>query len=253
MEQGIFNLYKKPGETPLECLNRFKQAHPEYANMPMTYAGRLDPLAEGVLIVLGGEARFKREEFTVLDKTYEFEVLWGWSSDTFDVLGMVEVKKDSSEIDLKIEELLPQFRGMLDLKYPHYSSRTVEGVPLWKLAREGTLQNMDMPTKRVNISFLEVGTTRMVKAGELIKFAVEKIKTVQGDFRQEEIIASWKETENANKGKYFPITHFTATVSSGTYIRSLSDELGRAQGCGGLAWSIRRTTVGNYGIEHSLH
>ena len=41
----VLNLYKKRGETPLECIYRFKMVNPEYADKPMTYAGRLDPLA----------------------------------------------------------------------------------------------------------------------------------------------------------------------------------------------------------------
>ena len=52
---NILKLYKNRGETPLECINRFKKENPEYQKEKMTYAGRLDPLAEGLLLVLVGE------------------------------------------------------------------------------------------------------------------------------------------------------------------------------------------------------
>ena len=50
----ILKLYKKEGETPLEAIERFRRKNPEYRNEKMTYAGRLDPMAEGVLLVLAG-------------------------------------------------------------------------------------------------------------------------------------------------------------------------------------------------------
>jgi tRNA U55 pseudouridine synthase TruB len=50
--ENVLKLYKNVGETPLECLERFRVENSEYKDVPMTYAGRLDPMAEGVLIVL---------------------------------------------------------------------------------------------------------------------------------------------------------------------------------------------------------
>ena len=57
----VLNIYKKAGETPLEAINRFRAANPEYRNVKITYAGRLDPLAEGVLILLAGDAVYEKE------------------------------------------------------------------------------------------------------------------------------------------------------------------------------------------------
>ena len=66
----IFNLYKQRGETPLECLERFRITYPEHKDEKMTYLGRLDPMAEGVLLVATGEdiKQSRREEFFELDK-----------------------------------------------------------------------------------------------------------------------------------------------------------------------------------------
>ena len=46
----IRKLYKRAGEINLQCLQRFRYDNPEYIDRKMTYAGRLDPLAEGVLL-----------------------------------------------------------------------------------------------------------------------------------------------------------------------------------------------------------
>jgi hypothetical protein len=55
MEQ-VLNLYKERGETPLARIKRFRRLHPEYANVPLSYAGRLDPMAEGLLVICVGSA-----------------------------------------------------------------------------------------------------------------------------------------------------------------------------------------------------
>src|SRR5690606_34034568 len=86
--QEILKLYKNLGETPLECIERFRAEHPEYAETKMTYLGRLDPMAEGLLLVLAGNTK-DREKYLALDKTYEFEVLWSFETDTYDTLGLV--------------------------------------------------------------------------------------------------------------------------------------------------------------------
>ena len=67
----IHNLYKQRGETPLECLERFRCQRLPLTHEKMTYLGRLDPMAEGVLLVGSGEEDTKqkrREEFFSLDK-----------------------------------------------------------------------------------------------------------------------------------------------------------------------------------------
>ena len=106
-KQVTITLYKNRGETPLECLDRFKKENPEYeevgpqgtlvrhdfAKSKMTYAGRLDPLAEGLLLVLVGEECKKKEKYLGLDKEYEVDVLFGFATDTYDVLGILQASQ----------------------------------------------------------------------------------------------------------------------------------------------------------------
>jgi tRNA U55 pseudouridine synthase TruB len=53
--QKIIVLNKKEGETPLEALSLFRSTHKSFKDVPMTYAGRLDPMASGLLVILIGE------------------------------------------------------------------------------------------------------------------------------------------------------------------------------------------------------
>ena len=70
----VILLNKKEGETPLEALEVFRKRKTkqkkEYKDVKMTYAGRLDPMAEGLLIILTGEECKNKEKYLVLDKEY---------------------------------------------------------------------------------------------------------------------------------------------------------------------------------------
>ena len=103
-------LQKKKGETPLECLERYRALHPELAKEKMTYAGRLDPMAEGeLLILIGGECK-EKEKYLGLDKEYEVDVLFGFKTDTGDVLGKVTEVSDVQP-DENFERILKIFVG----------------------------------------------------------------------------------------------------------------------------------------------
>ncbi|MEY2671815.1 MAG: tRNA pseudouridine synthase tRNA pseudouridine55 synthase, partial [Candidatus Parcubacteria bacterium] len=51
--------------------------HPEWKNLPMTYAGRLDPVAEGLLLVLVGDDCKEKDKYLDLNKEYELSILFG--------------------------------------------------------------------------------------------------------------------------------------------------------------------------------
>jgi len=75
----------------------------------MTYAGRLDPLAEGLLLVLTGEECKNKEKYLGLDKEYEVDVLFGFATDTYDILGKVLSAKNYSKSEIPNENLLKSF------------------------------------------------------------------------------------------------------------------------------------------------
>ena len=128
--EKILNIYKKIGETPLETLNCFRKHNTEYENVSLTYAGRLDPMAEGVLLVLAGEENKKREQYLSLDKEYRADILFGFETDTYDLLGKVNRTNDefdTKNFKLRIEKILQNLVGKISQPYPPYSSKPVEG------------------------------------------------------------------------------------------------------------------------------
>ena len=78
----------------------------------------------------------------------------------------------------------------------------------------------------------------------LFKNIEKRIKKVNGDIRQDEIIKIWKK-ELFRPNEFF-IASFKIKCSSGTYVRGLVNSLGNMMKIPALAFSIKRTKVGKY-------
>jgi tRNA pseudouridine55 synthase len=243
----VIKLYKNIGETPLKCLLDFKKEHPEYQDKKMTYLGRLDPMAEGLLLVALGSV--DKQKYLSLDKTYEFEVLWGMESDTYDVLGLIiKVRQDEVLKEQQLMSVVKKVKSTKSQSYPPYSSRTVAGRPLWEIARENKIDEIEIPARGIKIFSIEHISTRHMTGAEILKQVQEKVALAKGDFRQAEIVKKWQEELNDLQNSKFLVSKFVADVSSGTYVRGLAHEMGKMLEIGALAWSIKRTRVG----EHTL-
>jgi tRNA pseudouridine55 synthase len=243
-------IYKKPGQTPLECVISIKKDHPEWAHLPMTYAGRLDPLAEGVLVILVGDECFKKDEYLALPKEYELSVLFGFATDTYDLMGKVTDEQippdDFSAFTEDVKEKLKNFIGRINQEYPVYSSRTVDGKPLYKWAREGRIGEIKIPSHDVFIKDIELLDTDSMSGFELNKKINEVVSLVKGDFRQEEILSLWNEILKNKQDDNYPTITIKVSCGSGVYVRSIAHELGKALGVPSVAFQIVRKKVGDY-------
>ena len=249
-KQAVLKLDKKTGETPLECINRFKADNPEYEKVKMTYAGRLDPLASGVLLVLTGEECKNKEKYLNLDKEYELTILFGFSTDSMDLLGMIEDKKEGAFNTLgnykkkDFEELLRKFEKTFQQKYPRFSSKTVEGKPLFQIAKEEGIADDDLPEKEVKIKKISFNSFGFVSKKYLRDFALESIFIVKGNFRQNMCWAKWEKTLEDFPDKNLPTLSIKVDCTSGTYMRSLAKAIGEEIGFPALALKIRRLKIG---------
>lgn len=248
----ILNLYKKKGETPLECINRFREKFPEYRKDKMTYLGRLDPMAEGVLLIGTGEhtKEEKRREFFGLDKDYEFTAIFGFKTDTYDCLGKITQKHKKTNISsLDLVKLCKIYEGEREQEYPKYSSPMISDV-LSPSPSKG--EGLGVRLKIITIYKLQFKKLEKITNKELFGKILMEVSKVKGNFRQVEILEMWKNTL-MTKGVFdIEIAHFFACVSSGTYIRSIVSDLGKTLGCGATTLSIKRTRVGDYEIEDSI-
>lgn len=249
---NVLNLYKKKSETPLQTIERYVAAHPEYRDSRMTYAGRLDPMAEGLLLVLSGSKNREREAYTGLDKDYEFEFILGVATDTFDVLGKVTSAGDASKVtEEQVKKALAKYSGKFDQKYPPYSSKVLNGVPLFELARQGKLSDRDIPSHQVSVDAMSLVSSRVASKDDLVESVFSAISAVVGDFRQKDILNAWN-VYFASAPARFVIYKARVSCGSGFYVRQLVADLGKDLGTGAVTVSILRTRVGEYKIADSI-
>ncbi|MDZ4226220.1 MAG: hypothetical protein U1C66_01880 [Patescibacteria group bacterium] len=249
----VLNLYKHLGETPRERLERLREQRPEYRHEVLSYAGRLDPMAEGVLLCLVGSANKRREPYLDMSKNYVLDVLFGFATDTYDILGRIIERGDGSGLRREpLRKALNEFRGKVSQEYPPFSSKTLEGKSLIEWARAGALHTMVLPRRTVTI--YDINLTSMYKVDEPTLFAYieDNVDKVQGDFRQDEVMRLWKRNLRKDGTREFSCATIDISCSSGTYARSIAHGLGEELGIPALALHILRTKVGEYEVERAM-
>lgn len=232
-------VYKQIGETPLQCIQRlFNTEENTY-----TYAGRLDPMAEGLLLILENEECKQAKQFHHLTKAYTYSFITGISTDTYDCLGKItDMRNLENPLDKKIQQVIRDLNSTQTLPYPPYSSKTVHGIPLFQYARENTLHTIPTPTNTIQITEHKLINTHTTDTKTIAKEIVETIQNIQGDFRQEEIIKQWQTAPNQTLQQYSA----TIVASGGTYIRAIVHEVGRRINCPTTTTHIRRTKIGKW-------
>ncbi|MFA9288722.1 MAG: hypothetical protein ACEQSA_02485 [Weeksellaceae bacterium] len=253
--QQIIAVNKPISLTPLDAIELFKTKYPEYKTSKIGYAGRLDPMASGMLLLLIEDANLRRKEFEMLEKVYEFEVLFGIETDTYDVMGMIQSEAISPLLtEQSVVTTLNGFKGTFTQPYPPFSSARVDGKPLYYWARAGKLAEHTIPTKEVTVHDISMIDARDISIEEVLENVIQRISKTKGEFRQAEIIETWKKQIEVMKSKQIqtlPLYRFTASVSSGTYIRSIAHTLGKLLETPAIAYSIQRTTVGDFTLGES--
>lgn len=254
----ILNVYKPKGLTPLQIITLLRKKFPEYKNETIAFAGRLDPLAHGVLLLMIGEETTKqREKYLNLPKGYEFEAVFGIGTDTYDTLGIVNnvtMKQFNNDLKDEIEKFIKNKHGKQIQTYPPYSSKTVYGKPLYQWARENKLHEIKIPKREIEIYNFELIKMQTISAEKFENEIMKQINSVSGDFRQEQIRNAWGDffAKNQLLTSNYQTARFKLSCSSGTYVRSLIHELGNQTDMEAIALEILRTDVGPYHINDSL-
>lgn len=250
-------LDKKIGETPLSAIHTWKKQNPQYADVPASYAGRLDPMASGKLLILLGDECKRQNSYTDLDKEYEVEVLLDVGSDTCDVLGMPEYSSQETRVDESIlAEALSRERGAYMRAYPAFSSKTVNGKPLFLHALEGSLGDIKVPEHQEHIFKIKLFNLYSISSLELADRVSELLshvprtnepsKRLGEDFRVDSIRSQWKSLFETAQERNYTVLRLKVICGSGTYMRSLAGRIGKSLNTNALALSIRRTKIGKY-------
>lgn len=245
-------LHKPQGMTPLAAIEAYRQRNPEYESVPLGVAGRLDPMANGLILVLVGEENKRRHTYELLSKEYILEILFGCSTDSHDLLGLITDIDNSIILSQeKVADVVEGLPSSFEQEYPMYSSKPVQGKPLYWWARSGKIHEIRIPRKRVHILQKTMLSWRVIRTDELLVTLTQKVERVIGDFRQQKIICKWEDVLASHTKQMWPIATVSITCSSGTYMRGLAHMIGQTVQTGALAFSITRTRVGTHRLVDS--
>lgn len=242
---AIIYTQKKLGETPLECLERVRIEQNISMDESVTFAGRLDPAATGEMLLLSGDDVHKKDEYTHFNKEYQVEYVLGVATDTGDLLGVIQntnLEFDESKITTTVlGKVFAELSGTRQQKFHSFSSKIVDGKPLWLHTKEGNSKEADHAITIHSIQILDIS---QITVSDIVDRALLVTQLVEGDFRQDEILKSW---ENFAAG-YMPghkLLKIMVSVvcSSGTYMRVLGEELSQKISMPVVAYSIHRRKI----------
>lgn len=158
MISGILNINKPIGMTSHDVVARVRRILREKR---VGHAGTLDPAAEGVLPVCVGQATRVVEYLSDAHKIYCADVWLGITTDTYDREGIVTAVQDVPDFSREeLEKVVARFRGPLQQIPPIYSAIKVAGQPLYKAARAGKADEIELKPRPVEIFTLDITAWR---------------------------------------------------------------------------------------------
>lgn len=225
--------------------------------LKMGHGGTLDPLASGVMIVgLGLGTKKLQYYLTGCNKTYKTKALLGISTTTGDSEGEIITKNPVDHVTKEmVLNTAEKFVGDIKQTPPIFSALKMNGKPLYDYAREGIPLPKAIKPREVKVFGIDVHEEDSLSTDhEFVKLesqldenGVPKEHQLANNptlndsplyFSREYLEKSGTEEETKVIPKAFaegeqlpeklPMIHLTCDVSSGTYIRSLISDYGRA-------------------------
>lgn len=176
------------------------------------HGGTLDPFATGLLVLVLGRATRLASLHLGGAKRYQATFSFGWATTTDDLDGDRLGTLGSPPTQVEVERLLPRFRGAVEQVPPTHSAKRTDGVRAYERARSG--QVVELASRPVEIRRFEV--------------------------------VGWDDSHPEE-----PLMHAQLEVSSGTYVRAIARDLGRAAGSGAHLVTLRRTGSGVFAVENA--
>ncbi len=183
-----------------------------YPKVKTGHGGTLDPLASGVLPVALGEATKLSGRMLGADKQYDFTLGFGEETDSLDAEGRVVATSRVRPDFEAVSGLLDRFTGAIEQQPPAFSALKVDGKRAYDLARAGEVVALE--PRPVTIHCLEI-------------------------------------VDPPSDGPLEQV-RLRASVSKGTYIRSLARDLAHALGTVGHVILLRRNQAGPFVLDQAI-
>ena len=165
-KDGIILLNKVKGISSFKAINQIKW---NIGASKIGHAGTLDPMAEGLMVVMVNSATKFSDDLMKKDKEYYVEMELGYETDTYDAEGKkTRIYDGIIEYDEQnVRDVINSFIGIQDQIPPMYSALKVNGKKMYEMAREGI--EIERKPRRVEIYSIRDITIK----GQMITFYVE--------------------------------------------------------------------------------
>lgn len=199
------------------------------------HTGTLDPFATGLLILLSGKMTKKSAEFLKLDKIYEATLKLGYISSTGDPEG--EIRQYTEEQT----QQHPNEGG------PELGKARISASRLWRQAG-WTRPELDTVGSVANSFIGKI--TQTPPRFSAIKINGQRAYKLARKGENFEIPSRQIEIYSIDILNYnYPELKIRVHCSSGTYIRTLAEDIGKQLGTGAYLTALRRLRIGNYNVE----
>ena len=151
----VIPVWKEKGISSYDVIRKIKH---NISNVKIGHCGTLDPFAEGMMILCTGNKTKEISQYMLCDKVYETKIFIGKETDTLDLTGNI-IKSDSCKkikIDI-LKNVLKKFNGEIYQSPPYFSAVKLNGVRLYKFARNDIyIRKKPRQVKINNIEILKI-------------------------------------------------------------------------------------------------
>ena len=210
----IYKVFKPKGVSSFSVISALKREFPKSKDLKMGHFGTLDPFAEGLLLVgVYGASRLNQYVQKEFSKTYEAVGILGQKTNTGDLEG--EIQEEFCPENIK-DFSLSDLKEILEKKF---KGDYLQSPPSFSAAK--------------------------YKGKRLYKYAV-----MGEHISKEPVLRCIHQLEILSFD--FPYMTFRAKVSSGTYIRSLFEDMAKTIGTIGHLRDLKRISIGNHQVADSV-
>jgi tRNA pseudouridine55 synthase len=201
---------KPPGLSSFGVVARVRRQLSESAGhkVKVGHCGTLDPFATGLLILLSGKFTRRAAEFSKLDKVYEASIFLGATSTTGDPEGEIT--------PIVAKSLIKPSRAAIEKIFQKkFSGEITQTPPIYSAIKIGGERAYKLARQ---------GQVPEMPPRTVTIYAIELLKYE------------------------YPRLEIRVHVSSGTYIRTLAEDIGRALGSGAYTTALRRIKIGKFDV-----
>jgi tRNA pseudouridine(55) synthase len=247
---------KEAGHTMNQTVDIYKKN--ASINSRVCYCGRLDPMARGLVLLLAGDDCKEMPYYNKCQKEYQFEILFGISTDTDDPLGMITGIEPYNLIDvIRMSTNIKKYIniGEFEQDFHDYSSKRIDGKALWEYKKNNILLEKK-PSHLVSIYDVKYDDIKYYNFNDWRDSVISTINKIdkKNDFRQDIIInqyynlplpndqSTYMSNDESNMKCLYALP-ISIKVSSGFYVRQLVADIKTHFNINILTYDINRLNI----------